>query len=404
MKIAFIEIARFIYIFIQVFASIHFLIPLLLVLFFFIKKALDKGKKLETVLSDNLLFKFGVIITAYKESIFLPPIIDSLLKQTYTNIEIYVVADRCDVSGLIYTDARIHILSPPEPLNSNVRSIQYAIDHFTDDIEVLTLFDPDNLVHAEFFAVQNQYFNRGYQAVQAAIWPKNTAGYYARMDSIGSKFYGFIDRSARSLLGLSVNIWGCGFSVLTQVYKNIDFDDRSDMGGFDKHMQVEITLNVPQIAYAPDSILYDEKITDHQNLENQRIRWINSYFKFFRNSWDLLATGIKRKNFNLFFFGFNLLRPPYFIQLIAGIVCMLINLVFFPLMFVYWIICFLLFLISIFLILLTDHSVKIIDGLIYLPLFLYYQIKSLLKLKINKGSVLQTSHYQVLYIEDMLKQ
>lgn len=404
MKIEVLIIARYLYIFLQIIASLHLLIPFILVILYAGRIAFFGAKKPDKANLAAHNFKFGVIITAYKESVFIPPIIDSLLKQTYSNLEIYCVADCCDISGLNYSDPRIHILVPSEALNSNVRSIQYALDHFSPDIEILTLFDPDNLVHHLFFAAQNTYFNKGYLAVQAAIRPKNTRGYYARIDTIGSKFYGFIDRSARSFMGLSANIWGCGISVFTDVYRNIQYDHRSDMGGFDKHLQAEIALNVPVIAYAQEAILYDEKIADYRNLENQRIRWINAYFKFFKDGWQVFLTGMKRRDFNLIFFGFNLLRPPYFIQILTGLVFIGLNSIILPAMEIYWVICFSLFLISIFLIMLTDNSVSTYDGLLVLPLFFYHQIRALINLRMNKKSNLQTSHSEVLYIEDMVRE
>lgn len=388
---------------IQVLGSIHLLIPFLLVLIYYYKIIFTNTTFPTPSQGLEKKFKFGIIITAHRESIFIPPIIDSILKQTYASFEVYVVADLCEISVADYPDSRIHILKPAVALSSNVKSIKYALDHFSADIDVMTLFDPDNLVHPCFFEELNKYYNRGYQAVQAAVEPKNMRGKYARIDSVGMLFYSFVDRNVRSLMGLSVNIWGCGISIMTDVFRKISFDVKSDLGGFDKHMQAEIALHVPLIVYAPKAIVFDEKVTDSKNLENQRIRWINSWFKFLGEGVNVFSQGLKRKNFNLLYFGFNLLRPPYFLLVFFGLVCMAVNFLFFFSLFIYWTVCFAVFILSIILILGISQGGEALKGVVYLPLFFYHQLRSLINLRLNKKSMLQTAHFEVLYIDDMLK-
>lgn len=388
---------------IQVVASLHLLIPFFLVIIYSFYKIIWPYPSKDPGTGAAKDYKFGIIITAHKEVIFLPPLIDSILKQTYQNFEIYVVADQCDISELTYADPRIYILKPEEALNSNVHSIQFALNHFNADIEVLVLFDPDNLIHHSFLHELNKFYNKGYKAVQGNLFPKNVKGRYAKVDSVGLVFYNFVDREVRALLGMSVNIWGCGISVMKDVYLNILYDDKSTLGGFDKHMQAGIVKNIPLIAFASRAIVYDEKISDSRNLENQRTRWINSYFKFFMIGLDVFKTGFERKNFNLIFFGFNLLRPPYFLQLLLSFFFLGVNFVFFFPMFLYWASCLLLFLFSIVFILIIKDSAEIFKGLWYLPLFFFHQLRSLASLRLNKRSNLKTEHFEVLYIEDMVR-
>ncbi len=392
-----------VFIAIQVVASLHLLIPLFLVMIYSLDKVCTPGSSNITTNAQGKKYKFGIVVTAHKEIIFLPPLIDSILKQTYRNFEIYVVADQCDVTELNFKDSRVHILKPAEALNSNVLSIQYALDHFSEDIEVFTLFDPDNLIDHCFFYELNHFYNLGYKAVQANLYPKNLQGRYAKIDSIGLVFYNFVDREARALLGLSVNIWGCGISVMKDVYLKIIYDDKSTLGGFDKHMQAEIVKNIPLIGFARKAILYDEKISDSKNLVNQRTRWINSYFKFFTIGFDVFKAGFTRQNINLVYFGFNLLRPPYFLQILYSFFFLGINLFFFYPMFVYWSCSLILFFFSIICILILKDSKEIFKGLLYLPLFFYHQVRALMSLRINKRSNLKTEHFEVLYIEDMVR-
>lgn len=390
-----------IFILIQLIFSIHLLLPfILLTLSFFVK---SRSIKFSEKYGKHKQFKFGVIVTAYQETKFIKPIIDSILKQSYTNYEIYVVADDCDITHLKFCDKRIHILRPDNTLSSNTRSIQYAIENFDQRVEVMVLFDPDNLLHPEFLQTLNNYYNAGYKAVQGNLCSKNCVSAYEQMDSVGTIFYNFIDREARSLFDFSVNIWGCGVSVLTDVYKKISYDTKSDFGGFDKHMQSEIAQLVPVIGYASDAIFYDEKISDGKNLENQRTRWINAYFNFLSEGIKVFFKGIKEKNLNLAFFGLNLVRPPYFLQLIIAMAFVVINIAIHSIMLMYWGNVLLLFAVAFVIIILYHSENDLSKGLFYMPLFFFHQVRSLLKLRLNKTSILKTEHFKVLYIDDILK-
>lgn len=350
-------------------------------------------------------YHFGIIITAHRETTFIPPIIDSLLRQTYPFYNVYVVADDCDISELKFDDPRIHVLRPPVALNTNSKSIDYAVEHFADTDSFLVIFDPDNLVHPGFLEEMNTWHNRGMKVVQGNLLSKNTGNKYEKMDSCGVLFNNFVDRDMRSLLGLSINIWGSGISIDKALYQKISFDNRCWKGGFDKQMQLEIAKAVPRIAYARKAILFDEKISDGRNLENQRTRWINSYFKFLKGSVNLLFTGIKKMDFNILYFGYNLVRPPYF--LLISLAALFIALDFsegHPQMAIAWLISVALFILSFVLIVLIQTSNKnILKGIFYMPLFFYHQLISFLQLKKSRNSILKTDHSKIVYINDLLQ-
>jgi cellulose synthase/poly-beta-1,6-N-acetylglucosamine synthase-like glycosyltransferase len=170
-------------------------------------------------------------------------------------------------------------------------------------------------------------------------------------------------------------------------------------------MQLEIVKNVPRLAYARKAILFDEKISDGKNLENQRTRWINSYFKFLKGSLNLLFTGIKRMDFNIFYFGYNLVRPPYF--LLLSLATLFIVLDFsggYLEMAAAGLISVSLFVLAFIMIVLIQTSDKnILKGILYMPLFFYHQVISFLRLKRSRKSILKTEHSKVVYITDLLQ-
>ena len=347
---------------------------------------------------------FGILITAHQETDFLPPIVDSLLKQTYPRFNAYIIADDCDISQLNFADPRIHLLVPPTPFHDQVASLQFGLRHLAERDEVLVIFDPDNLVHPKFLQTLNTWYNKGYEAVQGQLQSKNKEGVYAQLDSLGVLMGNFLERDVRSMLGLSVNIWGCGVSVKKEVYEKIIFDSKSRMGGFDKHMQAEIALNVDRIAYARDAIVYDEKVADGDNLERQRTRWIAAYFKFLGEAFRLLFAGLRKGDFNLIYFGYNLIRLPWFLLLLFAAGIAATDWLIYPMLTHAWLVILALFFGSVVTIVaMLAEGRSISKAILFIPLLFYHQLRALFNLRVSKRSLLKTGHSKIVYIDDILQ-
>ena len=348
-------------------------------------------------------FQFGIIITAHRETTFIPPIVDSLLKQTYPYFNVYIVADDCDTSRLNFPDPRIHLLPTPRPLNDQVTSLEYGSRHLAPTDQVVVIFDPDNLIHPDFFLKLNSWYNRGFLAVQGSLHSKNKSALYARLDTMGMSFGFFMDREIRSMLGLSVNIWGCGISIHKEVYQEIIYDAKSATGGFDKHLQIEIARRVRRIAFAPDAIVYDEKVEDGNNFERQRIRWIAAYFKFLGKALGLLWQGIRRLDGNLIYFSYNLLRPPYFLLVICALTFSVTDWLITPAIGKAWLLTLLLFAVSFLIIVTKDTRERSAAKAVwYLPLVMYHQLRAFLRLRLSRKTLLKTEHTRVVYIDEVL--
>lgn len=400
----FLTILAVIFLAAQALLAIYMLTPFLSWLFYNIirllgiRRPFDRKKKL-----TDKDFEFGIIVTAHQETEFILPLVDSILKQTYGNFHIYVVADDCNTNGLNFNDPRVHILKPEPALHAKVKSIDYARKNFIRLHDITLILDSDNLLHPQFLNTVNQHFQKGYRAVQADFKPKNTDTLYARMDAIGDMFNFFIDREARMRMGLSSAIWGSGISFESSLYDSISY--KTLVGGFDKKLQATLVLNTKRIAFAPDAILYDEKISSGKTLENQRARWIHSYFNYFKESGKIFMAGLKRFDINLLYFGFVLLRPPLFMVFFGSFMCMVINFFIWPVLGWIWIgIFFSFFLSFVLIVLMKGKDPKFLATLFALPAFAFRQMLSILKLKKASKSFLKTPHTKLLYIEDILEE
>ncbi|WP_343703014.1 glycosyltransferase family 2 protein [Chitinophaga sp.] len=345
-------------------------------------------------------YSFAAIITAHKSLQLVPPLVDSLLRQTYRNFKVYVVADACDRVDVQFNDPNVIVLQPPAALNAKIKSIDFAINNFVEAHDALIIFDTDNLVRPDYLAVLNTYFNLGYRAVQTNMLPKNTDSLMSRLDAAGNLYYNFVDRRMRMELGMSAHIWGLGIAIETALYRSVVYNNF--LGGFDKKVQADIVTRVPVLAYAEEAVVYDEKIESGEALEKQRTRWLHAYFKYFRYAWDVLWKGLRTFNFNLVFFGLQLMRPPLLLQLGAAFICLAISL--FTGGALVWAAIIALFIITFFAIVrVMSHGTAIVKALLYLPVFMYYQARALLRIKKASKTYLKTENTQVVYIEDLLK-
>jgi cellulose synthase/poly-beta-1,6-N-acetylglucosamine synthase-like glycosyltransferase len=396
-----INLLKYILLTLQLFFSLYLLLPFLFYIIFIVRKklrCLDRINRMPILIKKD--FKFNIIITAHQETDFIPPLLDSLQKQSYQNFQVYVVAD--DMPSAINFDSECVItLHPAEPLHSKISSIAYAMDKIADKRELVLILDADNLLHPDFLSVMNTYFQKGYQVVQADFKAKNSDTPIALMDSVGDMYNFFVDREMRMELGLSSAIWGAGIVFQRGLYDGIEYMDK--LGGFDKKLQMHLASSVDRIAFAKEAILYDEKIVDAAALQRQRTRWISAQLKYTKQNLDFLFKAILRVDFNSIYFGFCNVRPPLFITLGMAIVLAVLNLWLMPWMSVFWMLALIVFAIGFILIVrLKTREDRYLKALKGLPHFLFAQVLASLQTGKAKQSFMKTTHHHVVYIDDIL--
>ncbi len=385
------------YLTLNVLVAIYFLQPVLFSLLYFILPG-KKKKPVHTAAETD----FAAIVTAHRDTRFIPPLADSFCKQQYKHFMLYVVADDCDISALHFEDPRIRILSPPVPFNAKVKSIAYAVEHFERAHDVLIIFDSDNLVHPDYLKNLNRYFQDGFRAVQTHMLSKNTGSTYAKLDSVGHIYNTFTERECKMKLGLSSAILGLGIAIDMALYKEIFYNNT--LGGFDKKLQIQLVQKVKQIAFAHDAVVYDEKVEDGSTLEKQRTRWIFTYFKYFRESLLLLLKGLKRMRSGEVMMGLMMLRPPLFILCFAALVLCIAGFFLSPLLGILWCCILSMFALNFILVIaLKSRQKGMVQALIHIPKIIIRQVKSLLRIKTANKDFLKTEHKHVMFIDEVLK-
>ncbi|SEI99663.1 Glycosyltransferase, catalytic subunit of cellulose synthase and poly-beta-1,6-N-acetylglucosamine synthase [Dyadobacter koreensis] len=378
------------WILLQILIGYNLVFPILLSIFYKIR---NRRSDLKNKVASRGEADYAIIVTAYEQTQQLPDVINSLLKLNYDNYLIYVVADKCDISGLYFDSDKVILLRPEQTLASNTRSHFYAINHFKRPHERLAIIDSDNLTDSGFLVHLNQWFDAGYQAVQGLRAAKNIDTTYACLDAARDIYYHYYDGKMLFGAGSSATLSGSGMAFTTSLYvKCLGHLDITG-AGFDKVLQNAILQHDLRIAFAENAIVYDEKTTGTDQLVNQRARWINTWFKYFSLGFGLVFSGIKRASWNQFLFGLVLLRPPLFIFLIISLLFFAANLLISIPVALIWLAGLMVFVSGFFIALLNSPTdKKIFDSLKSIPSFMFYQVLSLIKAKRANQISVATKH------------
>lgn len=373
----------------QILVGYNLVLPFLLLLIYFLVRSSK-----QVVTTELPEVDYAIIVTAYEQTTLLHGVVNSILKLNYQHYLIYIVADKCDISDLIFDDDRVIVLRPEETLASNTRSHFYAINRFKRLHDRLTIIDSDNMVDPNYLNALNVYFEKGFSAVQGLRDAKNINTMYASLDAARDIYYHFYDGKVLFSIGSSATLAGSGMAFTVELYKECLSHLDITGAGFDKILQKQIVDKGYRIAFAENAIVYDEKTSKSDQLVNQRARWINTWFRYFSFGFGLVWKGISTFNWNQFLFGLVLLRPPLFIFLLISILCMIINVWLNPLIALVWLIALFIFVLGFLLSLLLNNTNKrIYRSLLGIPAFIFYQLISLLKVRnANKHSV-ATKHF-----------
>lgn len=381
------------FVLLQIIIGINLVLPLILFILWWL------FAKKNTFIPDVKHQKdFAIIVTAYQQTDLIPEVVKSLLAIDYENYHIYIVADNCEKSeNLNFNHSFVTVLYPEQIIASNTGSHFYAINHFIRQHEALMIIDSDNMVDKNILKQINNYFHVGFEAVQGIRAAKNLDTMIAKLDAARDIYYHFFDGKVLFQLGSSATLAGSGMAFTVDLYKKCLENTPIKGAGFDKVLQYLILCHQKRIAFCETAIVYDQKTSQSDQLVNQRSRWINTWFRYFKFGFKLISQSIKNFNFNQFLFGIVLLRPPLFLLILLSGLFFLINSYLLNITaMIIWTISFLSFIITFVLALNVSHTDKKIYKALYsIPIFIYYQVISLLNAKNANQRSVATKHQVV---------
>ena len=225
---------------------------------------------------SNKQCKFLILYPAYKEDRVVINAVENFLLQDYptTHYTVVVISDHMQPETNDYLrQLPITLLEPIFEKSSKAKAMQYAINEVQGDFDQVVVLDADNVVRPEFLSQLN-ILCTVYDAIQCHRCAKNANNDVAVLDGASEEINNTIFRKAHNRLGLSSALIGSGMCFSYDLFKKNVF--QLSTAGEDREMESLLLHQEVFIKYAPDIHVFDEKVSNQDNFQRQRMRWMTA--------------------------------------------------------------------------------------------------------------------------------
>ena len=250
-----------------------------------------------SALSDRMA-QFLILYPAYKEDRVIINAVEQFLLQDYP-VDHYTVAVISDhmqpETNEILKIMPIILLTPTFEKSSKAKAMQYAINEVKGKFDNVVILDADNVVRPDFLSQLN-VLTTIYDAIQCHRCAKNANNDVAVLDGASEEINNTIFRKAHNRLGLSSALIGSGMCFNYELFKKNVF--QLSTAGEDREMEALLLRQGVFIKYAPDIHVFDEKVSNQDNFQRQRMRWMTAQVQSLTSQLPEIPNAIKHGNIN----------------------------------------------------------------------------------------------------------
>ena len=247
------------------------------VLFFALASLLPR-KKYKSQFSNLKPQTFLVLIPAYHEDAVIINTVKSFLQQDYPKdlYHLCVISDHMEATtNEQLATLPITLLQPTFENSSKAKALQYAIQntkHQTSDIyDYVVILDADNIVASDYLSHLSQIV-RPNIAIQCHRTAKNVDNDIAALDGLSEEINNSIFRRGHNRIGLSSALIGSGMCFDYNWFKaNVT---KLNTAVEDRELESLLMKQGIHIHYAEDILVMDEKVSNSDNFQRQRLRWM----------------------------------------------------------------------------------------------------------------------------------
>lgn len=225
---------------------------------------------------SNKMNKFLILYPAYNEDRVIVNAVEHFLEQDYPrdHYTVAVISDHMQPETNDYLRTLpIKLLKPTFEKSSKAKAMQYAINEVHGEFDNVVILDADNVVRPEFLSQLNVLCTV-YDAIQCHRCAKNADNDVAVLDGASEEINNTIFRKAHNRLGLSSALIGSGMCFSYKLFKENVF--KLSTAGEDREMEALLLHQEVFIKYAPDIHVFDEKVSNQDNFQKQRMRWMTA--------------------------------------------------------------------------------------------------------------------------------
>ena len=225
---------------------------------------------------SNRMTRFLILYPAYKEDRVITNAVEQFLLQDYPkdHYRLVVISDHMQTETNNYLKKfPITVLIPNFEKSSKAKAMQYAINEVKGNFDNVVILDADNVVRQTFLSQLNILCSV-YDAIQCHRCAKNSNNDVAVLDGASEEINNTIFRKAHNRLGLSSALIGSGMCFRYSLFTENVF--KLSTAGEDREMEALLLHQEVFIKYAPDIHVFDEKVSNQDNFQRQRMRWMTA--------------------------------------------------------------------------------------------------------------------------------
>ena len=221
-----------------------------------------------------------ILFPAYHEDTVILHSVQSFLQQDYPkdHYEVVVISDHMSPeTNEQLSKLPITLLQPTFENSSKAKALQYAINNFQFSIfnsqfpDYIVILDADNIVQSEFLSQLNEIATPD-QAIQCHRTAKNANNDIAALDGISEEINNRIFRKGHNRIGMSSALIGSGMCFGYQWFaENVN---HLDSAVEDRELEALLMKQGIHIHYAEDIHVLDEKVSNSNTFQRQRLRWM----------------------------------------------------------------------------------------------------------------------------------
>ena len=270
------------------------------VLFFALASHLPKKTHLPSAISHQP--SFLVLIPAYHEDAVIINTVKSFLQQDYPKdlYQLCVISDHMEATTNEQLAALpITLLQPAFDNSNKAKALQYAISSISHQpsaiYDYVVILDADNLVAADFLSRLSQ-IARPNIAIQCHRTAKNANNDIAALDGLSEEINNSIFRKGHNRIGMSSALIGSGMCFNYEWFKeNVA---NLDSAVEDRELEALLMKQGIFIQYAEDIHVYDEKVSNGDNFQRQRLRWMTGQMQALIRMLPCIPKAITTGNIN----------------------------------------------------------------------------------------------------------
>jgi len=274
------------------------------VAFFALVSLLPKKKRQAKTNDESEPTDFLVIFPAYHEDTVICRSVEEFLKQDYPQAhwQLIVVSDHMrPETNQWLAEQPLTLLQPTFEKSSKAKALQFAIkehDNWREGASKrkVVILDADNIVAPDFLTRLNAECHHILGVVQCHRTAKNSDNDIAALDGISEEINNTIFRKAHNRIGLSSALIGSGMCFDYKWFKENVY--KLSTAGEDRELEALLLKQGVYIHYEESIPVFDEKVSNKDNFQNQRQRWMTAQIQSLLNMLPYIPQAIKSRNIN----------------------------------------------------------------------------------------------------------